>query len=102
MKCAELNRHDATISSVPQQEHMHLCLWDVVEKKRTNLKQELKGPLLAGLRGNEELKQILPSTLFPDMWNNDKDLCHWLTVKVATVERKTFFKSHEERRGQGL
>jgi hypothetical protein len=90
VKCAELNRHDATINSVPQQEEMLVCLWDVLEKKRVNLKQELKGPLLAGLRGNDDLKQILPSTLFPEMWNSDKDLYHWLTVKVATVEWKTF------------
>jgi hypothetical protein len=64
-KCAEPNRHDATTNSVPQQEHVNLCLWGVLEKKKDQFEAGAEGPLLAGLRGNKELKQTLPSALFP-------------------------------------
>jgi hypothetical protein len=31
VKCAELNCHDATVNSIPQEEEMQLCLWDVID-----------------------------------------------------------------------
>ena len=45
VKCAEANRHDATVNSIPQEEEMQLCLWDVIDVPKINIKKELKvGP----------------------------------------------------------
>jgi len=45
VKCAEVNRHDATVNSIPQEEEMQLCLWDVIDVPKINIKKELKvGP----------------------------------------------------------
>jgi hypothetical protein len=90
VKCAELNQHDATVNSIPQEETMMLCLWDVLKEKRIKIKEELRGPLLAGLRANKDLMAIMPGNLFPDKINDDAGLYSWMCSKFAAPEWKTF------------
>ena len=106
VKCAEVNRHDATVNSIPQEEEMQLCLWDVIDVPKINIKKELKvrfacfqralytrlltcnllphqDRLVSGLRGNADLWAILPANMFPEIANDDSKLYTWICHKVT-------------------
>jgi hypothetical protein len=96
VKCTEVNRHDATVNSIPQGEVMQLCLWDVAEMPKINMKKELKvGPPIFFRPVTAPSHLFLLAPYFtPPRANDDSKLHHWICYKVVCV-RAPFVSSHD-------
>jgi hypothetical protein len=87
----EINRHTGEANSVPQTQPMELNLWDVLDKKSSGVKRKLMPMICGKIRGFQDLWDLLPAGLFPDINHDDAVLWKWVCGTVVKREWEFFF-----------